>query len=177
MTDDELLLIYSSMRKFTESMQAREESLDQKTAALNAAISHLQQLPAALGKQTSQYIATGVRQSIQDDFSRPIETAVKGPLSELSREVYHARDVISQVRNESHYQTLGWVVAMVAIGIAIGVVGTWWFFQRDIGRIDDSLTSIQQQLTQSVPVPDTNAATAAPAKKHHVHPAAPSTAP
>lgn len=58
MTDDELLAVYGSIRKLAESMSAREAALDRNTAALDAAI---KQLSAALGKQTSQYIAAVVR--------------------------------------------------------------------------------------------------------------------
>ena len=43
----------------------------------------------------------GVRQSIQDDFSRPIETAVKGPIGELNQATYHARIVMAEVGKES----------------------------------------------------------------------------
>lgn len=65
-------------------MKAREAALTASTVALNQAISQLQQLPGTLGQHTSQYIAAGVRQSIEDDFSRPIANAVKGPLSVIA---------------------------------------------------------------------------------------------
>ncbi len=64
---------------------------------MNQSIEQLQQFPLTLGKQTSEYIAMGLRQAIKDDFSRPFESAVKGPLELLSREVCHARDVMAQV--------------------------------------------------------------------------------
>jgi hypothetical protein len=140
----------------TEAMKAREIALDQKTAALSSAIAQLGKLPETLGKQTSQYIAMGVRQSIQDDFSRPIAEAIKGPIAELSRETYHAREVMSQVGNESRYQTWGWIVIMVLMGVAMGVAGTYYFIQKDIGRMDDRLDTIQQQITPPAPVPAPN---------------------
>ena len=68
-----------------------------KTTALEVAIAELKTAPREPGKQTSQYIAIGVKQFIQDDFSRLIAEAVKGPIAELSRETYHARLVMQQV--------------------------------------------------------------------------------
>ena len=94
MTEEELLALYALVRKEAEGMAAREKALGERTLALNQAIKQLQELPLTLGKQTSEYIAMGVRQSIQDDFSRPIEAAVKAPLELFSREAYHARDVM-----------------------------------------------------------------------------------
>ena len=43
------------------------EALRIRTLALNRAIKQLQELPLVFGKQTSEYIAMGVRQSIQAD--------------------------------------------------------------------------------------------------------------
>ena len=178
MTDDELLLIYKGLRDMTEAMKAREIVLDQKTAALDGAIAQLQQLPPTLGKQTSQYIAMGVRQSIQDDFSRPIAEAVKAPLSEFSYATRQARDVMREVGKESRYQTWGWVAIIFVLGIAVGVTGIYFFFQRDIGRIDDRLDTIHQQVTLAVPAPDGKPAIAPSTKGHHgSHPAVAPSAP
>jgi hypothetical protein len=154
MTDDELLLIYKGLRDMTEAMKAREIALDAKTAALGAAIAQLGKLPETLGKQTSQYIAMGVRQSIQDDFSRPIADAVKGPIAELSRETYHAREVMAQVGKESRLQTRNAIIIMVLIGVIVGAFGSYFFYNRNIGRIEDRLDSIQQQITPPAPTPD-----------------------
>lgn len=153
MTDDEILAVYGSIRKLAESMSAREAALDRKTAALDAAIAEIKQFPAALGKQTSQYIAAGVRASIQDDFSRPIAEAVKGPIAELSRETYHAREVMSQVGKESRFQTWTWLAILVLLGVFLGAFGCYYFVQRDIGQINDRLDSIQQQIAPAAPAP------------------------
>jgi hypothetical protein len=169
MTDDEILAVYGSIKKLAESMSAREAALDRKTAALDAAITEIKQLPATLGKQTSQYIAAGVRQSIQDDFSRPITEAVKGPIADLSRETYHAREVMSQVGKESRFQTWTWIAIMVLLGVILGTVGCYFFYQRDIGRIDDRLDSIQQQITPATPALVAKPATGTSAKAHHGH--------
>jgi hypothetical protein len=159
MSDDEAIALYGAIKKLAESMSAREAALDKKTAALNAAIAQIEQLPAALGKQTSQYIAAGVRQSIQDDFSRPIEAAVKGPIQELTQATYHARIVMADVGKESRFQTWTWLGIMVLLGVLLGAAGCYYFVQRDIGRIDDRLDSIQQQIAPAAPAqaekPDT----------------------
>ena len=147
MTDDELLLIYKGLRDMTEAMKAREITLDQKTAALGASIAQLGKLPDTLGKQTSQYIAMGVRQSIQDDFSRPIAEAVKGPIAELSRETYHARIVMEQVGKEVRFQSWTWVAVLLLLGFALGGAAGYYLFVRDMNQVNDRLYAIQQQLT------------------------------
>ncbi|AXC14724.1 hypothetical protein ACPOL_5476 [Acidisarcina polymorpha] len=38
-------------------------------------------------------------------------------------------------------------------GLASGVVGTYYFFQRDVRRIDGRLDAIQQQMTPAISVP------------------------
>lgn len=154
MTDDELLLIYKGLRDMTEAMKAREIALDQKTAALGAAIVQLGKLPETLGKQTSQYIAMGVRQSIQDDFSRPIAEAVKGPIAELSRETYHARIVMEQVGKEVRFQSWTWVAVLLLLGFALGGAAGYYLFVRDMNQVGDRLDAIQQQLAPAAPAPD-----------------------
>ena len=73
MTDDELLLIYQGLPDISEAMKAQEIILNQKSAHLDAAVAQPQCHPLTLGKQTQpEYIAIGVRQSIQDDVTRPI---------------------------------------------------------------------------------------------------------
>lgn len=164
MTDDELLLIYKGLRDMTEAMKAREIALDQKTAALGAAIAQLGKLPETLGKQTSQYIAMGVRQSIQDDFSRPIAEAVKGPIAELSRETYHARIVMEQVGKEVRFQSWTWVAVLLLLGFALGGAAGYYLFVRDMNHVGDRLDTIQQQLA---PAPVTQPADGKAAKEHH----------
>ena len=169
MTDDELLLIYKGHRDMTEAMKAREIALDQKTAALDAAIGQLQQLPLTLGKQTSQYIAMGVRQSIQDDFSRPIADAVKGPIAEFNQATYHARDVMRQVGEDVRFRSRTWLAFFLLIGFGLGGILGYYFFVQGVNRISDRLDSIQQQITPVVPAPDAKPADgkAAKGKKGH----------
>jgi hypothetical protein len=165
MNEDELAL-YAVVRKEAESMGDREAGLAQRTAALNQAIAKLEQLPLALGRQTSEYIAQGVRQAIQDDFRRPIADAVKGPIADLSRETYHARIVMEQVGSEVRYQSLIWVVALLMIGFACGGAAGYYFFVRDMNSINDRIDAIQQQLAPSAtPHPAATGKPVAPARK------------
>jgi hypothetical protein len=99
-----------------------------------------------LGKQTSQYIAAGVKASIQDDFSRPIADAVKGPIAELSRETYHARIVMEQVGKEVRYQSRTWVAILLLLGFALGGATGYYLFVRDMNGVSDRLDAIQQQI-------------------------------
>jgi hypothetical protein len=154
MTDDELLALYGSMKEMAAAMKAREAALDTKTAALSAAIAQLGKLPETLGKQTSQYIAMGVRQSIQDDFSRPIADAVKGPIAELSRETYHAREVMAQVGKEVRFQSWTWFAVLLLIGFALGGATGYYLFVRDLNQVNDRLEAIQQQ---NAPAPASDA--------------------
>lgn len=172
MTEEELLALYALVRKEAEGMAAREKALRERTLALNQAIKQLQELPLTLGKQTSEYIAMGVRQSIQDDFSRPIEAAVKAPLELFSREAYHARDVMAQVGREVRFQSWSWVAFWVLLGMALGSVGCYWFFVRDLNQVTERLDTIQQQVILAIPVPDTKPAVIPPSKGHHASHAA-----
>ncbi|ADW71530.1 hypothetical protein [Granulicella tundricola] len=65
MRDDELLAIYGATRQLAEGMTARDAELKQTTAALEATIAQVRQLPAMLGQQTSKYIAAGIREVVQ----------------------------------------------------------------------------------------------------------------
>ncbi len=78
MTDDELLAIYGATRKLAEGMEARNAELKKSTAALEATIVQVRQLPAMLGTQTSKYIAAGIREVVQEDFSQPSRKLSKG---------------------------------------------------------------------------------------------------
>ena len=78
------------------AMKSREAALDAKTAALSAAIAQLGKLLEALGKQTSQYIAMGIHQSI-GRLQPTHGDAVKGPLAELNIAAHHAQNVMRAV--------------------------------------------------------------------------------
>jgi hypothetical protein len=78
MTDDELFAIYSATRQLAESMEARNVELKKSTAAFEATLVQVRQLPAMLGQQTSKYIAAGIREVVQEDFRQPIENGHQG---------------------------------------------------------------------------------------------------
>ena len=167
MTDDELLALYGSIKEMAAAMKAREAALETKTAALNTSIAQLGKLPETLGKQTSQYIAMGVRQSIQDDFSRPIAEAVKGPIADLSRETYHAREIMAQVGKESRFQTWNAIAVMILLGVFLGAFGSYYFFNRELGQVSNRLDGIQQQVAPVVPASDAKPVDGKAAKEHH----------
>ena len=154
MTEDELLALYGSIKEMAAAMKAREAALDAKAAALDAAIAELKQIPGTLGKQTSQYIAAGVKASIQDDFSRPIADAVKGPIAEFKQTTYYARDVMRQVAEQVRFWSWTWVGVLLLLGFALGGATGYYFFIQDLGRVNDRLDAIQQQMTPVAPAPD-----------------------
>jgi hypothetical protein len=164
MTDDELIALYGSMKEMAAAMRAREIALDAKTAALSSAIARLGKLPETLGKQTSQYIAMGVRQSIQDDFSRPIADAVKGPIAELSRETYHAKSVIAEVARYERFHTWIWLGIIFLLGCLAGGTAGYYLVVRDLNSINAQLGAIQQQIAPAV---DAKPADGKAAKEHH----------
>lgn len=167
MTEEELLELYALVRKEAEGMVAREKMLQAQTAALNQAIEQLQQLPLTLGKQTGEYIAMGVRQSIQDDFSRPIETAVKRPLEQFNREIYSARNIMAQVSEAARFQSRRWMAILVLIGVVLGGGGSYFFFGRDLSQVNERLASMQRQVLLAMPLPGAKPASSPPDKGHH----------
>jgi hypothetical protein len=162
---DDAVALYGAVKKMAQAMAEREAALDQKTAALQAAVAELERLPAALGRQTAQYIAAGVKASIQDDFSRPIAAAVQGPIADLSRETHHARIVMEQVGREVRYQSWTWVVALLLLGFACGGAAGYYFFVRDLGSINDRIDAIQTQLAPQAPAQPASGKGGAPARK------------
>ena len=153
MKDDELLAIYGAIRKLAESMAAREAALAKSTAALNAAIEQVRQLPAALGQQAGQHINSGVQFAIRENFKWPVQEAVKGPLDELKTTAYDARMALKAVKHEGRFQTIGWFAAILTLGLAIGVSGTYFFFTRQVAALNDRLDEVQQRLVAPTPVP------------------------
>jgi hypothetical protein len=135
-------------------LDAKTAVLSEKTAALAATIAELRQLPATLGSHTSHYIGEGVRKAIQVDFTKPIADAVSGPMAQLDYSARQAREAIAEVRRESKLQNWTWVAIMIILGIALGVTGSYFFYTRDVGRINDRIDSLQQQIAPPAPIVD-----------------------
>ena len=165
MPDEEALAFYGAVKRMVQSMAEREAALSAKTAALEAAIANLEQLPAALGKQTSLYIEKGVRAAIKEDIRWPVEDSLKGPLGELREATHEARSVMRQVRSESKLQSWTAIALMVVLGIAIGMGGSYYFFTRDLGNINDRLDTIQQQIATPAPAQPASGKSVASAHK------------
>jgi hypothetical protein len=109
-----------------------------------------------------------VRAAIKEDIRWPVEDSLKGPLGELREATHEARNVMRQVRSESKLQGWTTVALMVVLGIAIGSGGSYYFFIRDLGNINDRLEIIQQQIATPAPVPDAKPA-GKPGKAHQSH--------
>jgi hypothetical protein len=86
--------------------------------------------------KNSRHFAAGVINvgftPIQDDFSRAIADAVKGPIAELSRETYHARDVMRQVGEDVRFRSWTWLAVFLLIGFALGGATGYYFFVQDM---------------------------------------------
>ena len=170
MADDEAIALYGMVKKMAEAMAVREKVLeeqmgvldaktavlDTKIASLTAVIAELKLLPRAIGQQTGQYIAAGVRESIQADFSVPLEEAVDGPIGRLNYVSEEARRVLSELLRKMKFQNWRTSGLMVLAGVILGVFGSYFFlYNQQIGQLSDRINKFQQLLmapTQPAPV-------------------------
>ena len=170
MRDDELLAIYGATRQLAEGMTARDAELKQSTAALEATIVQVRQLPAMLGQQTSKYIAAGIPEVVQEDFRQPIEKAVEGPIRSIEVAAYHAREAVGHLKEEARFQT--WTVStlVLAVGFALGAFGSYYFFYRQVSALNDRFDHLEQMLVVPPPAAaDTHAPPPQAGKKHGQH--------
>jgi hypothetical protein len=170
MRDDELLAIYGATRQLAEGMTARDAELKQSTAALEATIAQVRQLPAMLGQQTSKYIAAGIREVVEDDFKQPLEKAIEGPIHSLDVAAYHARAAVEQINQRARFQN--WTVfgLILALGFALGAFGTYFFFTRQVSALNSRFDHLEQMLVTPLPAPaDTHAPPPQTGKKHGQH--------
>ena len=170
MRDDELLAIYGATRQLAEGMTARDAELKQSTAALEATIAQVRQLPAMLGQQTSKYIAAGIREVVQEDFRQPIEKAVEGPIRSIEVAAYHAREAVGHLKEEARFQTWTIFALILALGFALGAFGTYFFFTRQVSALNSRFDQLQQQVIAPAPAStDTQAPPSQTKKKHGQH--------
>jgi hypothetical protein len=111
----------------------------------------VRQLPAMLGQQTSKYIAAGIREVVQEDFRQPMEKAVEGPIRSIEVAAYHAREALEQIKNEARFQTRTVFAIILALGIALGAFGTYYFFIRQVSALNDRFEYLQQLLVTPAP--------------------------
>ena len=170
MRDDELLAIYTATRQIAEAMAARDAELKKSTAALEATIIQVRQLQAILGQQTGKYIAAGIREVVQEDFSQPIENALKEPLFSLDLALRHATTVVSEFKGVTRYLTWTWFAIVLAMGFGLGSFGTYFFFTREVGKLRDQIDAMQQQVAPPVvPVASPAPPPVQTKKKHEQH--------
>ena len=152
MRDDELLAIYTGTRQIAEAMAARDAELKKSTATLEATIAQARQLPAMLGQQTSKYIAQGLKESLEGERTEPIKTALQQPLYQLELATRQATKVVSEFDGASRFVTWGWFAVILALGFGLGTVGTYFFFTREVGKLRDQVTAMQQAAPTVAPV-------------------------
>ena len=167
MRDDELLAIYTATRQIADAMAARDAELKKSTAALEATVVQVRQLPAMLGQQTSKYIAAGIQEVVQEDFGQPIEDALKAPLFSLDLATRHAATVISEFKGVTRYLTWTWFAIILAVGFGLGSFGTYFFFTREVGKLRDQIDATQQQAAPPVAPVTSPVLPPAPVKKKH----------
>ena len=169
MSDDELLAIYGATRQLAEGMTARDAELKQSTAALEATIAQVRQLPAMLGQQTSKYIAAGIREVVQEDFKQPIEKAVEGPIRSIEVAAFHAREAVGHLKEEARFQTWTVFALILALGFALGAFGSYFFFTRQVSALNNRFEHLQQLLLTPPAATDTQAPPLKDGKKHGQH--------
>jgi hypothetical protein len=150
-TEDQIVAIYGSIKTLAQSMAAREAALDKKTAAIDAAIAELKQLPFALGKQTGQYIGMGVREAMEQDFSPPIKEVFQPPIAELKSILRNAGESIREVSRYAKYQTLGYLLALAGIGFVAGTGVTLIYLGSKIDALREQVAITQQQIAPAAP--------------------------
>ena len=167
MRDDELLTIYNATRQLAEGMTERDAELKQSTAALEATIVQVRQLPAMLGQQTSKYIAAGIREVVEEDFRQPIEKAVEGPIRSIEVAAYHAREAVGHLKEEARFQTWTVFALILALGFALGAFGTYFFFTRQVSALNSRFDHLQQLLLAPAPASANAPAPPSDTKKKH----------
>ncbi len=156
--------------------QLKAESAGEKSLGLNrnmdvlqTAIAKLQQLPATLEKQTSQYMSMAVKTTIQDDVSRPIAAAVKGSIADLNQATHNAREVLIKVTKKSRFHTWTWLFSAFLLGVLIGGFGFYRIELSKIDNIQSQLGIIQQQTTPIAPAPESKSTYGKSAKGRREH--------
>ena len=169
MTDDELLVLYRSMRKLSEGMEARNAALEKSTAAQNAAIAQLNQLPAVVGQQLNLYIAAGVKESIREDFRMPVEHAVKKPIEDLKYAASEARRMLERIQYSTRFESRRYMALLVAAGFVLGIGVSYLFMAHQLSDMNDRLDRLTTNVLLAVPTPTMPSVPDPAGKKHGRH--------
>lgn len=169
MTDDELLVLYRSMRTLSEGMEARNAALEKSTAAQNAAIAQLNKLPVVVGQQLNHYIAAAVKESIQEDFRMPVEHAVKKPIEDLKYAAGEARRMLGRVEAFNRFESYRYMALLVAGGFVLGIGASYLFISHQLSDFNDRLDRLNQNLLLVMPAPAAPSAPEPAGKKHGRH--------
>jgi len=145
--EDEAVALYGATKEMAEAMRAREMVLDAKIAALNSAIARTERIPALLEQQ----IGPAVRSAIREDFSKPIQDAVSGPIAELNRTTTAAKNAAEAMTKESRYQSWTWLFVAFILGILIGGLVAYSLVARDLDKISSQLETVESQTAPVAP--------------------------
>ena len=130
MRDDELLAIYGATRQLAEGMTVRDAELKQSTAALEATIAQVRQLPAHAGPADQQVHRRrhpgGRRGGLQAAPGESHRGA--DPVASMWRPTMRERRSEHLKEESPLSQTWTVFVLILALGFALGAFGTAYFF-------------------------------------------------
>lgn len=167
MTDDELLVLYRSMRTLGEGMEARNAALEKSTEELDVTLRQLRQLPAAIGQQVNLYIAAGVKESLKEDFRFPVEHAVKKPIADLTYAASEARVALGNIQSAIRFESYRYVAALIALGFVLGIGASYFFFNRQVDALNDRIDTLNERLLLVMPIPGAAPVQPEPPRKKH----------
>lgn len=167
MTDDELLTIYRSMRTLSEGMEARNAALEKSTAAQDAVVAQLRQLPLLLGRQLNEYIVDGVKQSMDQDFRVPFDHAVKKPIEDLKYAASEARIMMGRVQQATRLDSRRFMALLVTAGFVLGVGASYLFFNRQVSDLNERIDHLNERVLLAMPITGGAAVQPDPAGKKH----------
>ncbi len=148
-----------------ESARMKQGESERNMALLETAIV---KLPATIEKQTGQFINTAVRTSILDNFSRPIEVAVKGSIINLNQATDNARSAMTKMAKVSRLHRWTWLLSFFLLGALAGSFGYHLIAQSKVDNIQNQLEIIRQQ-TALTAAPESKPIDGKLAKGHRGH--------
>ena len=167
MTDDELLVLYRSMRTLGEGMEARNAALEKSTEELDVTLRQLRQLPPAIGQQLNLYIAAAVKESLKEDFRFPVEHAVKKPIADLTYAASEARVALGNIQSATRFDSFRYLALLVALGFVLGIGVSYLFFNRQIDGLNDRIDQLNQRMLFVMPIPGAPPVQPEPPRKKH----------
>jgi uncharacterized protein HemX len=88
---------------------------------------------------------------VQDDFRQPVEKAIEGPIRSIEVAAYHAREAVEQIKREARFQNWTVFALILALGMALGGGGVYYFFARQVSALNSRFDYLQQLLLTPTP--------------------------